>query len=82
MRSGKFNRAWHLACPGILCHPWSRSINLSGWLYLGFFVLMLIPFVNFLAWIGLIVVMCLPGTAGPNKYGEDPLNPVSVNTFE
>ncbi|MCB2086178.1 MAG: DUF805 domain-containing protein [Sphingomonadaceae bacterium] len=59
-----------------------HDLNLSGWLYLGFFVLMLIPFVNFLAWIGLIVVMCLPGTAGPNKYGEDPLNPVSVNTFE
>ena len=40
--------------------------GLSGWLVL----INLIPYLG-----GLIVLvfMCLPGTVGPNKYGEDPL---------
>lgn len=52
-----------------------HDLNLSGWFYLIFLVLFLIPLINFLAWIGLIVVMCLPGTKGPNKWGEDPTVP-------
>jgi uncharacterized membrane protein YhaH (DUF805 family) len=49
-----------------------HDLNLSGWLYLLFVVLGFIPLINFLALIGLIVMMCLPGTQGPNRYGEDP----------
>lgn len=47
--------------------------NQSGWFILLFFVLGLIPIVGILASIANIVFMCLPGTKGPNKYGEDPL---------
>ena len=39
--------------------------NLSGWLYL----------LNFIPYLGALVVfvfMCLDGTRGPNRYGDDP----------
>jgi uncharacterized membrane protein YhaH (DUF805 family) len=48
--------------------------NQSGWFVLLFAVLGAIPVVGFLASIAQIVFMCLPGTKGANKYGEDPLN--------
>lgn len=38
----------------------------SGWMYL----LSLIPYVGGLV---IFVFMCLPGTRGPNQYGDDPL---------
>ncbi|SCX98034.1 Uncharacterized membrane protein YhaH, DUF805 family [Novosphingobium aromaticivorans] len=46
----------------------------SGWMVL----LGLIPYVG-----GLIVFifMCLEGTRGPNRYGEDPKNPVGYDVF-
>jgi uncharacterized membrane protein YhaH (DUF805 family) len=42
-----------------------HDVNLSGW----FSLLMLVPFVNFLATIGLMVA---PGTKGENNYGLQP----------
>ena len=45
----------------------------SGWMYL----------LNFIPYIGGIIIfifMLLEGTRGPNRFGEDPLNPIS-NTF-
>ncbi len=39
--------------------------NLSGWLYL-------VSFVPGIGGIILVVFMCIDGTPGPNKYGEDP----------
>lgn len=39
----------------------------SGWLILIAFI----PFGGFV----LLIFYCLPGTQGPNQYGEDPLNP-------
>jgi uncharacterized membrane protein YhaH (DUF805 family) len=45
----------------------------TGWMVLLFIVLGLIPFIGWIASIANIVFMCLPGTSGPNKYGEDPL---------
>ena len=45
----------------------------TGWFILIFAVLGAIPVVGFLASIANIVFMCLPGTVGPNKYGEDPM---------
>ncbi len=38
----------------------------SGWLYL-------LIFIPFLGWLALIILMCIPGTSGDNKYGPDPL---------
>jgi uncharacterized membrane protein YhaH (DUF805 family) len=63
--------------------------NVSGWYLLGFIVavivLSMIPVLGtilvFAAEIGYIVFMALPGTAGPNKYGPDPLDPNQVEVF-
>jgi uncharacterized membrane protein YhaH (DUF805 family) len=45
----------------------------TGWMVLLFVVLGAIPLIGWIASIANIVFMCLPGTKGPNKYGEDPL---------
>ncbi len=50
-----------------------HDMDKSGWMMLLFIVLGMIPFVGFLASIANIVFMCLPGTSGPNKYGDDPI---------
>lgn len=47
----------------------------SGW----FVLLGLIPFVGGLA---VLVFMCLEGTKGPNRFGEDPKNPTNADVFE
>lgn len=46
--------------------------EMSGWWYLGYVVASFIPLLNFIAFIAYVVIMALPGTPGPNKYGEDP----------
>ena len=51
--------------------------NMSGWWVLAFMVLSGVPFVGILVSIGLIVLLCLKGTDGENKFGDDPLNPSS-----
>lgn len=52
-----------------------HDINQTGWIYLGLVIAGFIPFINFIASIAQIVIACIPGTAGPNKYGPDPKNP-------
>lgn len=49
--------------------------NMSGWWYLGFIALSMIPFVGFLASIAMLVIFCLKGTDGDNRFGPDPLRP-------
>ena len=56
--------------------------DMTGWWYLGFMVLSLIPFIGFLAAIAFIVVMALPGTPGPNRFGPSPKEEVTAETFE
>lgn len=46
----------------------------SGWLLL----LALIPI---LGWFALLVLMCLEGTRGPNRFGGDPKNPEELDAF-
>lgn len=46
----------------------------SGWLLL----LWLIPF---LGWFALLVLMCLDGTRGANRFGPDPKNPTPADVF-
>lgn len=46
----------------------------SGWLLL----LVLIPL---LGWFALLVLMCLDGTRGPNRFGADPKNPTDLEAF-
>lgn len=55
--------------------------DMSGWWLLGYFVAAMIPFVNIIAGIAMLVLMCLPGTIGPNKYGPDPKDPSSAEVF-
>lgn len=52
-----------------------HDLSLSGWLYVLFAVLGFIPFVNILSSLGLLVMMCIKGTDGTNKYGADPTRP-------
>jgi uncharacterized membrane protein YhaH (DUF805 family) len=46
--------------------------NLTGWLYLGFALLSVVPILGLLAPIAFFIVMLLPGSSGANAYGEDP----------
>ena len=55
--------------------------DMSGWWYLGMIVGSLIPLVGFIAVIAFLVIMCLPGTPGPNRFGADPLDPTSAEVF-
>ena len=51
--------------------------NMRGWWYLLFFV----PYVG---WAALIVLFCLKGTTGPNRFGPDPLvemQPIDTNPY-
>ncbi len=56
--------------------------NMSGWWYLGFMVLAFIPLLGLLASLAFLIVMFLPGTAGPNRFGEDPKDPLNAQVFE
>ena len=55
--------------------------DMSGWWYLGFMVLSLIPLVGFIVSIAFLVIMFLPGTPGPNRFGADPKDPLSAEVF-
>lgn len=55
--------------------------DMSGWWYLGVVVLGIIPLVGLFVQIGFLVLMCLEGTRGPNRFGPDPKGGVSADTF-
>ena len=56
--------------------------DMSGWWYLGFIVLANVPLVGILVAVGYLVLMFLPGTPGPNRFGEDPKDPTQASVFE
>lgn len=59
-----------------------HDINQTGWIYLGLVLLGFVPLIGLLASIAQIVIACIPGTVGPNKYGPDPKNPAgSADVF-
>ena len=56
--------------------------NLSGWWYLAYVAVSFVPVLDWISSIVLLVVMCLKGTDGDNKYGHDPLKgPNSAEIF-
>jgi len=55
--------------------------NMTGWFLLGFVVAMIIPLLNIVALIAFIVVLAMPGTVGPNKFGADPKGGHDVGVF-
>lgn len=55
--------------------------DMSGWWYLGFIIAGTIPYVGNVLNIVFLVILCLNGTAGPNRFGSDPKNPGSYDVF-
>ena len=55
--------------------------DMSGWWYLGIVVASMIPLIGVIASIAFIVLMLLPGTPGPNRYGPDPKDPTYAEVF-
>lgn len=63
--------------------------NMSGWYLLGLAVALVVleyipfvgPLVAFVLQIGFLVLMALPGTRGPNRYGPDPIEQVDTEVF-
>jgi uncharacterized membrane protein YhaH (DUF805 family) len=59
--------------------------NMSGWWYLAFVLPGLIPVagdvLGLIASLAMLVVLALPGTPGPNKYGLDPKDPAQAEVF-
>jgi uncharacterized membrane protein YhaH (DUF805 family) len=51
-----------------------HDLGYSGWMFVVFAVIGVIPLVSFFASVGNIIWFCMPGTVGPNKYGDDPLD--------
>jgi len=47
-----------------------HDLNYSGWGYLIYIVLSMIPIINFFALIGYIYLMCQKGSPNANDYGE------------
>lgn len=58
-----------------------HDINQTGWIYLGLVIASMIPVIGFIASIAMIVIACIPGTTGPNKYGPDPKGGIAADTF-
>lgn len=58
-----------------------HDYNLSGWWVLAVFLLSMIPLVGIAAGIGMLVICCLKGTQGPNKFGNDPLGAGDAEIF-
>ncbi len=55
--------------------------DMSGWWYLGLILASIIPLVGLIAGIAFLVIMCLEGTRGPNRFGDDPKGSGSADVF-
>lgn len=55
--------------------------DMSGWWYLGFVIAGQIPKIGPLFSLGMLVLMVLPGTPGPNRFGNDPKDPLDTEAF-
>ncbi len=59
-----------------------HDLNQTGWLYLVFILVGFIPLVGTIAGLGQLIWFCMPGTKGPNKYGQDPYGGMDVGAFD
>jgi uncharacterized membrane protein YhaH (DUF805 family) len=55
--------------------------DMSGWWYLGVLVLGQVPYLGALVQLGFLVLMALPGTPGPNRFGPDPKGATNYEAF-
>lgn len=49
-----------------------HDLGMSGWLLIPIYIGMALPLIGGLVSLGFIIAMFLPGSKGPNKYGDDP----------
>jgi len=50
-----------------------HDLGVTGWMYLVFLILGVLPFISTLSGLANLFWFCFPGTQGPNKFGQDPL---------
>lgn len=55
--------------------------GMSGWWYLGFVVISILPLLGLIASFAFLIILCLPGTPGANRFGPDPKDPSDVAVF-
>ncbi len=58
-----------------------HDLNRSGWWYLGYVLVSLVPYLQWLALAAFLVFLCLRGTAGPNRFGPDPRDRTGAYVF-
>ena len=58
-----------------------HDLGYSGWWYAGYAVVSQIPYVQWLIIIGFLIVMCIKGTSGENRFGADPLDRSNAHVF-
>ena len=58
-----------------------HDAGLTGWIYFGLLLANLVPLVNLFAWIAYLGLMAMPGTPGPNRYGERPDDAEQASAF-
>lgn len=55
--------------------------DMSGWWYLGVVILGQVPYLGAVVNLGFLVLMALPGTPGPNRFGPDPKGSANFDAF-
>ncbi|WP_295528110.1 DUF805 domain-containing protein [Novosphingobium sp. Chol11] len=58
-----------------------HDMNVSGWWYLGYALVSTVPYLQGIAFIAFLLFLCLRGTAGPNRFGPDPLDRTGAQVF-
>ncbi len=53
----------------------------SGWWLLVAWITGPIPLINMLTWLGLLIVLLLPGSPDANRHGPDPKDPTGADIF-
>lgn len=59
-----------------------HDLGFTGWIYLGVILAGFIPIIGGLIQLGFLVWMAVPGTEGPNQYGDDPKDLANLSVFE
>ena len=58
-----------------------HDLGYSGWWYLAYVIVTQIPFLNWVVAAAYLIVMCLRGNAGENRFGADPLDLSRAHVF-
>ncbi len=58
-----------------------HDMNVSGWWYLAYVGVSMVPYLQGMVFLGFMIFLCLRGTAGPNRFGPDPLDRSGAHVF-